>query len=100
MKIPASALPIVLVPSQRSNPAWVKPAAIPDFTRGETWPANMHDNYYIPGPIVRAEVLTLNLNSGTMRVRYLDRELMPSDIRLDSDLPIAPFLEQFSILRK
>lgn len=64
-------LPIVKVPYARYNPDFI-PVLGPDCKT-----ANMHEQR-LPSEMLDAEVLTLNLNTGNMRVRFVEPQFNPS----------------------
>lgn len=64
----------------------------------EEWDEEDEDDesYYVDREF-EVEVLTLNFNSGTMRVRIVDMEA-PYDCAMIYDIDAAPFFEQFKVV--
>lgn len=80
-------LPKLKLNLREVNPNWI--AAYDEQGRA----TNMHERsaYYD----IEVEVLTLNLNAGTMRVRY-----QHAGKNQTQDLSIQPFLDNYSIVEK
>jgi hypothetical protein len=81
-------LPLVEIEAQFPDPNWIGQYETDD--RGNRIAINW-DSYYIK-ETVQAEVLALNLNKGTMRVRYT----INGKVRTP-DVSIAPFFAKFQI---
>ena len=73
-------LPTVTLDIQHRNPDWKIGDAV--------------DSYYRTSR-VECTVLTLNINSGTMRIR-----LPFKDPYVNTDVPIGPFFEKYKIVEK
>ena len=75
------------------NPDWVADC-------GDNGTATNMDQYYIKQDR-ECEVLQLNLNAGTMRVRYQNPSTTKKGYTIETiDVSIKPFLEQFSITKR
>jgi hypothetical protein len=90
-----TALPTLTLKVTVRNPEWVAQYDKPNRTA-----VNM-DQYYIKDDR-ECEVLQLNLNAGTMRVRYQNpSKTAKKGFTIDTvDVSIAPFLEQYSITKR
>jgi hypothetical protein len=87
-------LPKLTLKQQVRNPEWM-----PIY--GDNGQAINMDSFYIAVE-VEAEVLTLNLNAGTMRIRYTrpaSHNKKGFEV-LSCDTSIKPFLELFAIVAK
>lgn len=90
-------LPIVKVPCRYlPNPYWVRETDVNGVCTNIA-------GYYLPETMVEAEVLTLNLNSGNMRVRLLEKVVTDSHPKgqvVSFDVSNEYFFNAFDIVGK
>lgn len=91
-------LPIVKVPLKQLDPAWVG-----DYgPSGKEQCRNM-DARYLPEELLDAEVLTLNLSTGKMRVRFLKPQYCHHSKSgfqaLSIDVSIEHFFRQYNVVK-
>jgi hypothetical protein len=86
-------LPTLTLKVSVRNPEWVA-------VNGDNGTAMNMNQYYIKQDR-ECEVLQLNLNAGTMRVRYQSPSKTKKGFTIETvDVSIAPFLEQYSITKR
>lgn len=88
-------LPIVKVPYSRYNPDFVP-------VRGADGKTSNIDELRLPEALLDAEVLTLNLNTGSMRVRFVEKQPNPITNKnevISIDTSISHFMNAYKIER-
>jgi hypothetical protein len=89
-------LPIVMVPYRLPDPAWVA-------QRDEFGKLLNAEKYYLPEQLLEAEVLQLNVNKNTMRVRLAQKVYSmykAKDEVVSFDTSISYFYAAFDIVGK